>query len=206
MKNLKQADIISIIQPYIPFIRNCMISAIEKYAQIFLPLNHVLEIRTRANCIHDFIAEAIRLQFGCNQYEDVGIIEVKGLFLLEFQNQIYLRFNKFYPNLMPARSNTLQNIAYFGQMALFEECGRKINLTAGYIIDNFWESLTDLYICYPLKNKNLWSISIMESSTKLIFEEVYENFNQQQSISEKPGRVQVITTLRSVMKNDTNQS
>jgi hypothetical protein len=97
------------IGQYFGLIQDCMIAGFNLWFKLPPEFRAIASARTRASFIHDAIKNEAKKRFA--NIPDIGLLEVRNLFLVKFGEEVLLRFKKcdqrFRPQNIPTRQTKL---------------------------------------------------------------------------------------------------
>jgi hypothetical protein len=116
------------------------------------PVNY--KPRTKAGIIHDHIEKYVRSTF--NGKEGIVVDDFKGVFGINLQEELFIRFKKMDKEYSVRSYNTQQHSKYMkqGQIDGFPE--KPTFLFAGYIPDKSWSNIKGVYIACWIGNVLEW--------------------------------------------------
>ena len=85
----------------------------------------------------------------------VRIMDVNGLFLLNFSDRVLLRFKKLNEDKMPSNLPTLQAIEWFEQLSL-PDMPEAIRIVAGYELNSLQTDIKAVYITCTAGPRRKW--------------------------------------------------
>ncbi len=170
--NANMDEVKLLLAPYIETIRYCVHTGFQDFKSINPEYILSLEVRSRANFIRDRIVSHIKKEF--YQNTNIQVIEDCGLFLIQVENKIRIRFNKLNDELTISSDNTKRTKLFLQQEELFPEFKTDVtNLIAGYKVDSLWEDIS-FYISCPNGRIVSWSMNMDETKSTIDFA-TYEN-------------------------------
>jgi len=116
------------------------------------PINY--KPRTKAGIIHDHIEKYIRSTFA--EKEGVIVDDYKGVFGINLQDELFIRFKKMDEEYSVRSFQTSQHSKYMKQAQIEGFPERPTLLFAGYIPDKSWSSIKGIYIACWLGNILQW--------------------------------------------------
>lgn len=123
-------------------------------------------MRGRASsCVNSFIVHTARAVF--DESNDVKVTDKRGLFLLDFQDELNLRFKKLTKSKKPSNARTAQQVDFTMQLEL-PGMPQVVRLTLGYILDPSQTKITDILVVHHLGKKLAWEISIFNSQSSVV--------------------------------------
>lgn len=148
-----------IIDPHYETITTAINQAFEQYLDLSRQMSSQphfnLNKRTIASLIHDFTRSRIREAFsGVN---GIKMTDLNRLFLLGIDDQVVIRFKKIKTNLKTSSIPTQQTKDYNNQDLEFENfIAEPTNLYAGYVLDETWTSIKNIYLMYREGRDIIW--------------------------------------------------
>lgn len=152
------------LEPYFPALREIINTAWKDWESLPDEQRAKIDARARANCVNSFIIHNTRKYF--EERTGVKVAEKRGLFLLDFFDEINLRFKKLNKDKKPSNIKTTQQLNFALQLEL-PGMPKVVRLTLGYILDITQTKIKDILIVF-YKGKNLiWEIPITNSSSNI---------------------------------------
>jgi len=142
-----------ILQPHLGQIYDAIKGAWYTYGELYDHSRHVHSLRTRANIVYDHMAFNAREAF-VNE-SDVKIMDINGLFLLNFAGRVLLRFKKLNEDKMPSNLPTLQTIEWFEQLSL-PSMPEAIRVVAGYELNSLQTDIKAVYVTCTAGPRKKW--------------------------------------------------
>lgn len=148
----------AILQPYKKTLYDCVALAGETYWSPQLNhIRHNFSPRTRANIIHDLMVANARSMF--DGIEGICFLEFGGIFLIEIDNKIVLRFKKLNEDKRSSNIPTLQAVNFLEQLDL-PGIPSHTRLIVGYELNNLHTEIATVTITCPNGEKNEWYFEI----------------------------------------------
>jgi hypothetical protein len=149
-----------ILNPFLPRLIDCLLNGCQDYLGQYSAFTHIHTKGTRASITRDHIRDWIRRSFATEK--STRIVEKRnGLFLLEVEQRLLLRFKKLNSRKCSANVPTGQTKRFYRQQPLFPGLWRT-NLNAGYIANETWTEF-EFYITEPSGSRsNAWVMKIQE--------------------------------------------
>jgi hypothetical protein len=145
------------LSPYQDDIRDCIVSAWKYYHDHFREIKHILSSRSMASIIFDFITHNVRQKFDGKR--NVSISTKRGLFLVNFGNQVVLRFKKLRNNKASC-IHTQQTLNFFCQLEI-EDIPNPQRLVVGYQLNKIRTEIKAISVIYPQNPKqNYWTFDL----------------------------------------------
>ncbi len=127
---ISRAEADSILAPFKPTILEVISSAYDDYQTQYTQVSPIHTVRTQANILRDHMVYHARRLF--HEMDGVRIIEKAGLFLVEIQNTVILRFKKFDDDERTSNYPTDQAVDYLEQQELPWMPQKATRLEVGY--------------------------------------------------------------------------
>ena len=145
----ERQEIEKIIEPHYEKIVTAMSMAFEDYMNFTQSYSRLPEFdlnkRTITSLIHDFTRARIQISF--SGVDDVKVGTYNKIFGLVIDDQVFIRFKKIKPDYSTSNIPTKQTRDYEQQQIEFLELPSKpVYLYAGYMLNETWTSIKDLYI------------------------------------------------------------
>lgn len=159
---MEKTEIMPIIEPYRSRIRESVSRGWHAYQTLYKDHLHKYSPITRANLIRDHVVDCVRTEF---QGEDCArIIErPNGLFLLEIERRVFVRFKKLNSKKFSSNIPTKQAHAFLRQLPIPGFGKDRVNLNAGYTPNESWTEIDGIFITHPSGLRRIaWFIDIGE--------------------------------------------
>jgi len=153
----------AILEPHVDSITHCILLGWNDYTTRYSAETHLHETRTKANLIRDHIVYHARREF-CDK-PGVVLREFNGLFLVEVDGKLSIRFKKLDCGLRSSNIPTQQALAFNQQLLLPGIPPAPTRLNAGYVPNEWWTDIKGLFVVCPNGNGVEWSIEIAESES-----------------------------------------
>lgn len=163
--DITKEDAEDLLKPYFPILSGIVKTGWADWESLTDEQRAKLDARARANCVNSFIVHNARGVF--DDTNDVKVTDARGLFLLDFQDELNLRFKKLTKNKKPSNVSTNQQVEFSMQMAL-PNMPKVVRLTLGYILDATQTVISDILIVYHQGRKLAWEISILNSQSSVV--------------------------------------
>ncbi len=176
---LNEGDFTRVIGKYFEAIQECIEAGFNRWFAVPAEFRIAASPRTRANFIHDFIRDEALRRF--LHVPEIELLEVRGLFLVKFGEDVLLRFKKFDRYFRP------QNIPT-GQTKLFSRQGVQESLfgvpfatkvIAGYQTDKAHAEIQWTGITCPEGKHLHWYINFEKPSTQVLPFQTYQETTQE---------------------------
>jgi hypothetical protein len=150
----------SILDPHFPQLLDCLSNGCQDYLRHYAAFTHIHTKGTRASIARDHVRDRIRRTFSADK--STRIVEKRnGLFLLEVEKKLLLRFKKLNSRKCAANIPTGQSKTFYRQQPLFPGAWRT-NLNAGYTANETFTEF-EFYITEPNGSRsNAWVMKIQE--------------------------------------------
>jgi hypothetical protein len=137
---------------------------IREYANTFAggPVNY--KPRTKAGIIHDHIEKYIRFAFA--EKEGVIVDDYKGVFGINLQDELFIRFKKMDKEYSVRNYPTSQHSKYMKQSQIEGFPEKPTLLFAGYIPDRSWSNIKGVYVACWIGNVLEWVDEFGKYSTE----------------------------------------
>lgn len=155
---ISQFEAEAILEPYRLMIWESITSAWVDYELHYEHVRHLHTSRTRANIIHDHIVFNARKIF--DGIEGICLHDINGLFLVEIQEKVLLRFKKLDEEKRCHNIQTQQTVDFFGQMELPYMPPHAIRLIAGYELNSLQTEIKAISITCPNGSNNAWYFEV----------------------------------------------
>lgn len=167
------------LKPYIEDFKECILKGFRCYVKKYQD-DPVIQSRTKASAIRDYIIHEIEKKFGFGNIPCAKIVEVRQMFILQLQDNI-IRFKKFQKGTkFFSNHHTRQTIEYcrqrnlgqqvfeWGEVEEVENKNNMKNIHIGWELDETFTSITSIDITQPSDiNRNLWEENIYTSADDL---------------------------------------
>jgi hypothetical protein len=110
--------------------------------------------RTKAGIIHDHIEKHARTSF--EQKEGIAVDNFNGVFGLNIQDELFVRFKKMDSTYAVRNMHTKQHKNYMKQFQIDGFPEKPTFLFAGYIPDRSWSSIKGIYVACWIGNTLEW--------------------------------------------------
>lgn len=162
-KIIGRAEAEEVLKPYYRQIVNAMESAFNDYLNVVNKRNaegQRSEFRksTIAGMVHDFTRIRIRDQFLNN--EGVVVREYKKIFTLKILDKVLIRFKKLNADYSTSNIKTKQTIQFAHQHEIDGFPEIPTFLFAGYMLDETWTSIKNIYLLCKLGENLIWQIDL----------------------------------------------
>jgi hypothetical protein len=151
-----------VLNPYMDRIRETMYRAVDEYKEKYLMYGHELKNRSKSSIIHDYVERHIRKEFGESM---VGTL--RGMFYLNINDKICLRFKKINSNLKSSNIRTQQTTLFDSQQTIPGIVPTALFVNAGYMVNSLYTDFNDLFIVCPDGDKIGWSLCISDKIMKI---------------------------------------
>lgn len=154
---ITEASARTILDPYKNQLRECVTQAWEDYESQYGLVRHIHTPRTRANIVHDHMVHHARRLFEGDAA--VSMHEIKGLFLVEINGRLLVRFKKLDEDKRHHNYPTPQNLDFWGQLDL-PGIPHLTRLVAGYELNNLQTDINAIYVTCPNGSCNAWHFEL----------------------------------------------
>ena len=162
--HFSKSDAISILEPLYPDFLECIELGFKAYLTHYKSFSHLHKRRTKASIVNDHIIDFAKICF--EDKNNIQIIEPKGLFLVEVEGKILVRFKKLNSDLQSCNFQTKQQIDFKKQLHIPGIPPALPRLDAGYIPNKLWTDLDGMYITFPFGNQIPWNIPLGNKSQR----------------------------------------
>ncbi|MGG6311548.1 hypothetical protein [Paenibacillus macerans] len=167
MEPLQKETAKDILSPYISQIQDAVKRAINNYYLNgqYSNVRHIHSARSAASLCHDHIKAELKQEF--ESTPGVSYSEKRGLFTLNIQGSVVLRFKKFNKHLMSSNIQTKQVTAYVLQQPAqleLEEMPPYGLLHVGYVMNKLGTGIEKIYVTYRYANVNIWEWDTSENT------------------------------------------
>ena len=174
-----------ILSPYHHTLHNCIIEAWKSFHAKCYEIKHIFSSRTQASAIFDFIKSNVTQTFHGNK--KVSISEKRGLFLVNFENKVVVRFKKL-KNNKASCIPTRQTLDFFKQLEL-PGIPSPERFIIGYQLNNIKTEIKNISVVYPKSsNQNYWSYDL-EPCVAQVIETPFIQIPIEQEILPKEERI-----------------
>lgn len=156
---ITQSESLSILKPYQSKIRECVVSGWNAYITQYAHVRDVLTPRTRANIVFDHMCHHARQQFA--NTKDVHIRETNGLFLVDIQGKLQIRFKKLDDNNKSSNIQTQQTLNFYEQLEL-PGLPHATRLVAGYVLNDWETAIRTVTVTCPNGSEIEWYLELEE--------------------------------------------
>ena len=171
MRYIEKSEAQDIIGPYAKKLIRAITNGVERYfsGDEYTVVRHSHTPRSDASICHDLIVEKL-----CDEFEGVQgarFFKIHGLFLLQIEGAIALRFNKFNDQFLTGYNPTQQTLAFESQRVEqleFPEFPPRGLLICGYQINRLRTKVEGVYVVYRKKRRNLWVWDLREGQDESI--------------------------------------
>lgn len=160
---ISEAAAKTILEPYKARLRECIMQAWEDYESQYGHVRYIHTPRTRANIVHDHMVHHARRLFEGNA--GVFMSEIKGLFLIEIEGQLLVRFKKLDEDKKHHNYPTPQNLEFWDQLDL-PGIPHLTRLVAGYELNNLQTAIDAIYITCPNGSCNAWYFELEDEMAR----------------------------------------
>lgn len=154
---LSHAEAETILDPYKGLLREVVDSAWRDYCSLRNNIPHVFTPRTRASIIHDFMVSHARNKLA--GIKGVRLLDVGGLFLVEINEKILIRFKKLNDDKMPNNIPTQQALDFMEQLEL-PGMPHIIRLVVGYELNKLQTGIQAISVTCPRGTKKEWHFEL----------------------------------------------
>lgn len=136
-KILTADQALELLAPYLPDVAACLNAGWRRWRELCETLPEVgLEMskRGRAAIVYDATAAEARRRF--RNKPGINLIDTGGLFLVDFEGQLTLRFKKFGRGLLTSNIPTRQQQLFDWQQPLPGMPAKSTQVVAGYLLDS----------------------------------------------------------------------
>ncbi len=158
---ISEAAAKTILDPYKARLRESVIQAWEDYESQYGHVRHIHTPRTRANIVHDHMVHHARRLFEGD--DSVYMCEIKGLFLVQIDGQLLVRFKKLDEDKRHHNYPTPQNLEFWEQLDL-PGIPHLTRLVAGYELNDLQTAINAIYITCPNGSCNAWDFELDEET------------------------------------------
>lgn len=167
MEPLRKEKAKDILGPYINRIQEAVKRAVNGYYLNgqYSSVRHIHSSRSAASLCHDHIKAEIKQEF--EGVPGVTYSEKRGLFTLNVQGSVVLRFKKFNKNLMSSNIQTKQITAFVLQQPAQLELNEMPPdglLHVGYVMNKLGTGIEKIYVTYRYANINIWEWDTSENT------------------------------------------
>lgn len=167
MEPLRKEKAKDILGPYITKIQDAVKRAVNGYYLTgqYSGVRHIHSPRSAASLCHDHIKAEIKQEF--EDVPGVTYSEKRGLFTLNVQGTVVLRFKKFNKHLMSSNIQTKQITAFvLQQPTQLELDGMPPDglLHVGYVMNNLGTGIEKICVTYRYANVNIWEWDTSENT------------------------------------------
>lgn len=164
---LSQFEAETIIKPYENLFIECVLPAWRKYwSQNFDDIRHAFTPRTRANIMHDLMILNAQDKFA--GIKNVKLHHIGGVFFIEINRNIFLRFKKLNENKMPSNIPTQQTRKLLYQEELPGMLPHPTILVVGYELNRFQIDIRAVTITCPNGSTNAWDFELNMTSGEIL--------------------------------------
>lgn len=161
MSDLSLAQTMTVLEPHLEDIDACLRRGFERYGEYPPEIAADHSHRSTTCCIYDhqlmFARKILDLKQG------VSIIHVKGLEVINFNDQVFMRFKKVNSAGRGRNLQTKQQKIFDRQLTLPELPPRATRVVAGYNTILFGTAIRKVLISCPLGRTNLWCVQVVLS-------------------------------------------
>lgn len=141
-------------------LRRCVAGAVDGYFKSLSPDQRAdLGPRTRASAIHDFMRREAERTFA--MIPRVACLDVRGLFVLNFDDRVVVRFKKLEADLRSRGLETQQSLGFVEQGELEGIPAGVPHLEAGYVLNGLQTGYASIYlVCPDGLRSNRWTMEL----------------------------------------------
>ena len=154
---LTKENVIQLIKPYAEKIYEKIFIGFEDYLSHDLDVGHIHDKTTKANIVRSRIIHRIK-ELVLEYPEWKWVVRNGGIFIV-IDGKIWLRFKKLSNEFLTKNNPTKQTEAFRGQQKSEKNIsGRYINIDIGWLLNDFYNEIRDIYIVAPDGKRNMWRV------------------------------------------------
>lgn len=154
-----------ILEPHLSAFRQVMENAWQDWISIPDEQRVKLDARSRASCLYAFIMHHAKTRF--DNVPGLKLIEKRGLFLVDVNDKVVVRFKKLGANKKTRNASTKQQITFGLQLEL-PGMPQAVRLNVGYVLNLTQTAFEDLFVTLQQGRKLKWDFPIPEISPSII--------------------------------------
>lgn len=155
----------NLLKPYFPSLRQIILGAWADWESLPDEQRSKIDARARANCVNSFIVHNARKFFEDNN--GVKVSDRRGLFLVEFFDELNLRFKKLTKDKKTSNVATKQQRNFVLQLEL-PGMPKVVRITVGYLLDVTQTKIKDIFLVLYHGAEIAWDISILNAKSSVI--------------------------------------
>ena len=156
--NITEDQAKEILLPYHQTFYDIIVEAWKRFHETCQDIKHILSPRSQSSIVFDFIKDNVNQKFQDNK-KNIKIFEKRGLFLLNFDNKVMIRFKKLRNNKASCVL-TRQSFCLFNQLEV-PGIPSPQKFIVGYELNSIRTEINSISVLYPKNsNQNFWSYDL----------------------------------------------
>lgn len=153
---LTKEEVVKLVTPYAEKIYDKIFLGFAEYLKHDADVGHIHDRTTKSNIIRSRIISRIKeLVLECPSWR--WVVRSRMICIV-IEGKIWLRFKKLNNKFLTQNVSTGQVNAFRAQRKTERTKGRYLNVDIGWLLNEFYNEIQDIYIVAPMEKKNMWRV------------------------------------------------